>query len=72
MSYFDVPERRLEPPDVETLEYCGCCGGEIYAGDTVYRIDGQFIHEDCLYDYAKDYFSDCKEEIEQEVQVRTY
>ena len=31
-------------------------------GETVYNIDGQLIHEDCLHDFADDYFKDCKEE----------
>ena len=38
------------------------CGGEIYEGETVYNIDGQLIHEDCLHDFADDYFKNCKEE----------
>ena len=31
----------------------------ISAGDTVYIIDGQYIHEDCLEDFARGYFADC-------------
>ena len=50
MSYWDVPERPLEPPEDKPVGYCGFCGGEVYGGDTVYRIDGQLIHEDCLGD----------------------
>lgn len=70
MIYWDVPERPLEPPEEKPVAYCGCCSGEIYAGDTVYRIDGQLIHEDCLGDFAKDYFGDCKEELETESRMR--
>mgnify|MGYP001053982660 CR=1 FL=1 len=72
MNYWDVPERPLEPPEEKPVAYCGFCDSEIYVGDTVYRIDGQLIHEDCLEDFAKDYFGDCKEEIEPEIRVRTH
>lgn len=70
MSYWDVPERPLEPPEDKPVSYCGFCGGEVYEGDTVYRIDGQLIHEDCLEDFAKDYFADCKEVVELEIRTR--
>lgn len=57
-----LPERPLEPPEEKPIAYCDYCGGEIYEGETVYNIDGQLIHEDCLHDFADDYFKDCKEE----------
>lgn len=55
-------EKALEPPKDKIFDYCAHCGGEIYEGETVYNIDGQLIHEDCLHDFADDYFKDCKEE----------
>ena len=55
-----LPERPLEPPEEKPIAYCDYCGGEIYEGETVYNIDGQLIHEDCLHDFADDYFKDCK------------
>ncbi len=64
----NIPELPLEPPDDIIVGYCNQCGGEIYDGETVYRIDGQRIHEDCLGDFAKKYFAACQEEIE----VRTH
>ena len=57
-----IPEPSLEPPEPKVFGYCEHCGGEIYEGETCYRIDGQLIHEDCLRDFAENYFSDCKEE----------
>ena len=57
-----LPERPLEPPEDKPIAYCDYCGGEIYEGETVYTVDGQLIHEDCLHDFADDYFKDCKEE----------
>ena len=51
------PERPLEPPEDKIFGYCDHCGGEIYEGDTVYDIDGQRIHEDCLEDFARGYFA---------------
>ena len=53
------PERPLEPPEDKIFGYCDFCGGEIYEGDTVYDIDGQRIHEDCLADFARGYFAAC-------------
>ena len=35
------PSRSLEPPEDVPVGYCEHCGGEIYEGETVYRIDGQ-------------------------------
>jgi len=67
-----IPERPLEPPEDVVVGYCDQCGGEIYEGETVYRIDGQLIHEDCLEDFAKDYFADCKEEVEVRVRARVW
>lgn len=65
MSYWNnIPEPPLDPPEDVIVGYCAYCGGEIYDGETVYRIDGGLIHEDCLYDFAKEYFADCKEEVE--------
>ena len=48
------PERPLEPPEDKIFGYCDFCGGEIYEGDTVYDIDGQRIHEDCLGDFRSE------------------
>lgn len=53
------PERPLEPPEDKIYGHCDFCGGEIYEGDTIYVIDGQYIHEDCLEDFARGYFADC-------------
>ncbi len=57
------PELSIEPPEDIIFGYCAFCGGEIYDGETIYRIDGDYIHEDCLADFAKKYFADCKEEL---------
>lgn len=72
MSYWNIPERSLEPPEDVIFSYCDHCGGEIYEGDTVYHIDGQHIHEDCLKDFAKGYFADCKKEVEIHVKARAW
>ena len=53
------PERPLEPPEDKIFGYCDHCGGEIYEGDTVYDIDGQRIHVDCLEDFVRGYFAAC-------------
>lgn len=57
---FYLPERSLEPPDDVVVGYCDVCCGEVYEGETIYCIDGKMIHEDCLEEFAKDYFENCK------------
>lgn len=57
MSPWDVPERPLESPENKIYGTCDFCGGEIYEGETIYSIDGQCIHEDCLHDFARSYFA---------------
>lgn len=54
------PEPPLDPPEDVVFAMCDHCGGEIYEGEEYYDIDGQYIHEDCLRDFAEDYFSECK------------
>ena len=54
MSYYDCPERPLDPPEDKVFGYCDHCGGEIYEGEEVYEIDGNIIHEDCLLDYVRE------------------
>lgn len=55
-------ERPLDPPEDKIFGYCSCCGREIYEGEEIYNIKGEVIHEDCLHDFADEYFKDCKEE----------
>lgn len=59
---YDIPERPLDPPEDKVFAMCDCCGGEIYEGEDYYSIDGELIHEDCLHDFADEYFKDCREE----------
>ena len=59
MAYYE-PEPRLDPPEDVIFAECDHCGGEIYEGETYYEIDGQYIHEDCLRDFAEKYFADRK------------
>jgi len=67
-----ISERPLDPPEDVVADYCNHCGGEIYEGETVYRINGRLIHEDCLWDFAKDCFADCKEEAEVRVRAKVW
>ena len=36
-----------------TAAVCDLCGGEIYQGQSYYRINGRTVCRDCLADYAK-------------------
>ena len=38
------------------VAWCGYCGGELYRGETYYRVDGRAVCEDCLEALARDYF----------------
>lgn len=44
-----------EPDYAEAVCTCDQCGDEILEGEDVYKIpiDGDIIHEDCFYDYAR-------------------
>lgn len=57
---FYVQDYKLEPAVIKTFGYCDECGGDLYEGDTVYKIDGDVICEDCL----SDYFSSFKQTLE--------
>ena len=47
-----------DPPDPRILGTCDGCGGEIYEGEGIYNISGDRIHEDCLYDWAREFKSE--------------
>ena len=42
-----------------TAAVCDLCGGEIYQGQSYYRINGRTVCRDCLADYAGSYVADC-------------
>lgn len=50
MSYH-VPDYKLEPDDEQPVMFCGNCNGDLYEGDTIYKIDGDTVCEECLADY---------------------
>lgn len=49
MNY--VPDYQLEPIEDGAVAFCDECNGDLYEGDTVYKIDGDTICEECLADY---------------------
>ena len=51
-------ERPLEPKADGVIGRCACCGGEIYEDgdkDGLYCFDGEYVDEECLGDYFKEY-----------------
>ena len=46
-----------EPPEDVVCGYCPICKDEVYIGENVYGIDGKYIHEECIGEFAKDYFA---------------
>lgn len=48
----DVPDDEEEQP----IYFCDECNGDIYEGDSIFKIDGDKICEDCL----DSYFGYCK------------
>lgn len=42
-----------DPQETKVMAYCEGCGGEIYPGEDVYRINGDILHNDweCLARY---------------------
>ena len=47
----------LEPRRSEGC-FCRCCGGELYLYELCYLLDGGPVCEDCLPEYAREYFRD--------------
>ena len=50
----------------DSIPVCRCnfCGGELYAGNLCYRIDGARICRECFADWAKERFQTALELIE--------
>ena len=42
-------------PEPEIIGECAACGDLIYACDDVYDIEGDLVHEECLFDWAEKY-----------------
>ncbi len=53
--YLHAPyqDRQTERPGA----FCLLCGGELYDWETVLILDGDPVCQDCLEDYAKEYFA---------------
>jgi hypothetical protein len=60
--FYREPELPIDPPEDRIFTTCDYCKGEIYEGESYYRIDGQDICVECLRDFSSDYFADCIEE----------
>lgn len=44
----------LNPYDLEILvSYCPLCDGEVYKGEEVFNVEGEYVHEECFEEYAK-------------------
>lgn len=41
--------------DERIVARCEQCGEDIYEGEDIYDLEGVFLHEECLYEYMKDY-----------------
>ena len=39
---------------METGLFCKYCGEEISSNETVYKVDGGYVHEGCIEDYVDD------------------
>lgn len=53
---FSLSDVQQAPP----VARCGCCGGELYSCDLLWRIAGEIICEDCFPDFALRYFAPCR------------
>ena len=58
MALWKRPQTGLRDVQMEpAAARCGWCGGEVYAGEAVYRPEeGLIICQDCIEPYAKTYF----------------
>ena len=48
-------ERDYEEREPKKIGVCEECSDPIYDGEDYYEIDGDMLHEDCLYDWAHKY-----------------
>jgi hypothetical protein len=60
MSYPDPFDLRSDPQQELPVVRCGCCGGELYACDLLWRIAGEIVCEECFPDFALRYFAPCR------------
>ena len=42
-------------PEAEIVGKCAACGEPVFADEDRYNVEGEFIHEDCLHDWAAKY-----------------
>ena len=54
-------EMWLDQEDPKIIGRCAVCGDEIYEGETIYRIDGDLIHEECLREWAENEYREFRE-----------
>lgn len=52
MSYNNIPEPRLDPPEPISVGKCKYCGEDIYKGDDIAELNGDTYHLDCFTDCA--------------------
>lgn len=43
-------EWKTTPPEPEPVARCDCCGCDLYEGDYLYTVYGEYLCEDCLND----------------------
>ena len=60
MPFSDCPVTLTDPQQVPPVVHCGCCGGELYRWDKLWRIAGQIVCEECFPDFALRYFASCR------------
>lgn len=60
------PMTREEDGSMAVYE-CELCGGELYAGEECYFINGEVVCEDCLGEYARQVFRSFARHIGEEV-----
>jgi hypothetical protein len=53
-SNYDDWKTKSPWDDEVIVSYCLHCGGEIYEGSEEYKVNGDWVHEDCFSDWAKE------------------
>ncbi|MEG2687390.1 MAG: hypothetical protein RR954_09790 [Christensenellaceae bacterium] len=58
-EYADSLIREAIGDVIVPIGYCVVCKEEVYAGEEYYEIDSELVHDECLDEYAHQYFEQC-------------
>ena len=58
MYAVEEPRYWLEPPTYEAIGYCRECGCDIYEGNEIWEINGDWYCEECIRDAQREVYKE--------------